>query len=308
MLLLALLLYLVGVPAVAWSGMQHVDYTPTGTRPAQQPGTLILLAGSDSREGLSSQQMHDLGTGSEGGNVADTIMLLYLPPSGRPALISIPRDSYLTIPGKGKNKVNAAFAYGGPKLLAATIEQNTGLRVDGYLGIGFGGFVSIIDAIGGIEQCPTTDINDDGAHLNIKKGCQTMDGVVALKYVRYRHADPLGDLGRAQRQRAMIAAVAKKAMSPMSVVNPMTYWSLNKAGAAALTAGDDTGLPQIAPAALAFLSISKGEGLALTVPISNMNMQTSNAGSAVDWDKNKAAQLFGYLAKGDTSQLDQFKK
>lgn len=307
-LLLALVVYLVAVPLSAWSGLQHVDYAPDGNRPPQQPGTLILLSGSDSRDGLTSKQMHDLGTGSEGGNVADTIMLLYLPPSGRPALISIPRDSYLPIPGHGKNKINASFAMGGPKLLAQTIEQNTGLRIDGYLGIGFGGFVSIIDALGGIEQCPTTDVNDDGAHLYIKKGCQNMDGVTALKYVRYRHADPLGDLGRANRQRAMVVAVAKKAMTPLTVLNPFAYYGLNAAGASALKAGSDTGLPQIAPAALAFYSISKGDGLTITVPIGNLNLDTSNAGMAVQWDKTRAPQLFDQIAKGDTSQLDQFKK
>ena len=306
--LAALVVYLVGVPLWAWGGLEHVAYAPTGSRPAEQPGTLLLLAGSDSREGLTSQQMHDLGTGSEGGNVADTIMLLYLPPSGRPALISLPRDSYLPIPRHAKNKINAAYSLGGPRLLAQTIEHNTGVRIDGYLGIGFGGFVSIIDSLGGIEQCPTTDINDDGAHLVLKKGCQTMDGVTALKYVRYRHADPLGDLGRATRQRAMIAAVAKKAASPLVVLNPVTYYQLNRAGASALSAGTDTGLPQLGPAAWAFLAISRGDGLTLTVPVADADLQTSNAGSAVKWDAERAASLFGMIARGDTSQLDQFKK
>lgn len=304
--LLALVVYLVAVPVIAWSGLGHADYAPSGDRPADQPGTLLLLAGSDSREGLTDQQRRDLGTGSEGGNVADTIMLLYMPPSGRPALISVPRDSYLAIPGHGRNKINASFALGGPKLLTATVEQATGLRVDGFLELGFGGFVGIIDALGGIEQCPTYDIDDDWAHLSIKKGCQTMDGVTALKYVRMRHADPLGDLGRVQRQRGMVTAVAKKAMSPWVVLNPVTYWQLNRAGAAALTAGAGTGLLQIAPAALAFWSISRGDGLTLTVPVSDPDLDTP-VGSAVEWDKAKSARLFALIARGDAAGLDQFK-
>lgn len=306
-LTLAFVVYLIAVPVVAWQGLKHVDYIPSGDRPPRQPGSLMLLSGSDSREGLTKAQQKELSTGSEGGNVADTIMLLYVPPSGQPVLISIPRDSYVQIPGRSMNKINASYAIGGPKLLAATIEQNTGLRVDSYLGIGFGGFVTIIDALGGIEQCPTADVDDSYANLHIKKGCQNMDGVTALKYVRYRHDDPLGDLGRANRQRAMVAAVAKKAMTPATVLNPVTYWNLNKAGAAALTAGSDTGLGQIAPAALAFLSISKGDGLALTVPISNPDLRT-RAGSAVEWDKDKSKEMFDMIAKGDTSQLDKFKK
>lgn len=307
MALVAFVVYMVAVPVVAWSGLEHVAYTPAGSRPAQQPGTLLLLTGSDSRDGLTLEQTQELGTGTEGGNVADTIMLLYLPPTGRAALISIPRDSYLPIPGRSKNKINSTFAVGGPTLLARTLEQNTGLRIDGYLGIGFGGFVNIIDAIGGIEQCPTYDINDEGAHLNIKKGCQQMDGITALKYVRMRHSDPLGDLGRVQRQRGMVTAVAKKAMTPMTFLNPFTYYSLNKAGAAALKAGSDTGLTDIAPAALAFLAISRGDGLTLTVPISNPDYRSPNAGSAVLWDEKKSAEMFAAIAKGDTSLLDKFK-
>lgn len=305
-MLLALLVYLVAVPAVAWTGLGHAAYAPSGSRPPQQPGTLMLLAGSDSREGLTDQQRRELGTGSEGGNVADTIMLLYIPPSGRPALISLPRDSYVAIPGHGRSKINAAFALGGPALLTATVEQATGLRVDGFLEIGFGGFVSIIDAVGGIVQCPTFDIDDEYAHLNIKKGCQLMDGVTALKYVRVRHADPRGDLGRVERQREMITAVAKKALSPWVILNPVAYYQVNRAGAAALTAGNGTGPLEIAPAALAFWSISRGDGLALTVPISDVALET-DAGSAIQWDKTKAAEMFALIAKGDTAGLDKFK-
>ena len=81
------------------------------------------------------------------------MMIMYIPPSGKPALISVPRDSYVPIPGNGTNKINAAYSFGGPKLLVKTVEQNTGLRVDGYMEIGFGGFVNIIDALGGIDMC-----------------------------------------------------------------------------------------------------------------------------------------------------------
>ena len=306
LILLAFVAYLVVVPLVAWSGLEHVAYAPTGNRPAEQPGTLLLLAGSDSREGLSPEQIQQMGTGPEGGNVADTIMLLYLPPSGRPALISIPRDSYLAIPGHNKNKINSAYSFGGPKLLTQTIEQATGLRIDGYLGIGFGGFVNIIDAVGGVEQCPATDLVDKDSNLNVKAGCQTMNGLTALAYVRMRHADPLGDLGRVQRQRSVVVAAAKKAVSPATILNPITYYRLNRAGADALKAGEGTNLTQIAPAALAFLSISRGQGLTLTVPVSNPNLSTPS-GSAVEWDKTRSAAMFAMIARGDTSGLDKFK-
>ena len=110
-------------------------------------------------------------------------------------LISIPRDSYLPIPGHGKNKVNAAFAIGGPKLLAKTLEQATGLPIDGYVEIGFGGFAGVVDSLGGVDVCVKRDIKDAKAHIDLKKGCQTLDGKNALGYVRARYSDPKGDLG-----------------------------------------------------------------------------------------------------------------
>ena len=102
-------------------------------------------------------------------------MIVYAPPGGQPALISVPRDSYLPIPEHGSNKINAAYAFGGPELLVQTVEQNTGLRVDGYLEIGFGGFVNIIDALGGIEMCLPKAIKDRDSHIDLPKGCQTLE-------------------------------------------------------------------------------------------------------------------------------------
>src|SRR5699024_5440928 len=145
-----------------------VDDQPPGERPPHQPGTTYLLVGSDSREGLTDEQRRRLGTGGGEGGRTDTMMVLYVPPDGRPALVSIPRDSYVPIPGHGKNKINAAYALGGPELLTQTVEQNTGVRIDHYVEIGFGGFVSIIDAIDGIEMCIPRDIQDDNSHLDLK--------------------------------------------------------------------------------------------------------------------------------------------
>ena len=204
-LLLLLILWLVGVPAYAWTQIARVDAAPSGQRPADQPGKTFLLVGSDSRAGLSKAEQKRLGTGSTGGQRTDTIMIVYVPPGGKPALISVPRDSYVDIPKSAKNKINAAYAFGGPQLLVQTVEQNTGLRMDGYMEIGFGGFVNIIDALGGIRMCLPKAIKDRDSHIDLPKGCQTLSGVEALGYVRMRKADPLGDLGRVQRQREMLA-------------------------------------------------------------------------------------------------------
>ena len=166
-------------------------------------------------------------------------MIVHVPPGGKPALISLPRDSYVSIPGHGQNKINAAYSFGGPKLLVQTVEENTGLRVDGYAEIGFGGFVSIVDAVGGVKMCLPSAIKDRDSHLNLKKGCQTLDGINALGYVRMRKADP----GRTWVRRAPArcpGAVAKKAATPATVLNPVRYWRLSTAGANAVRLGEDT--------------------------------------------------------------------
>ena len=306
-LLVLALLWLIGVPAYAWSKVARLDADPGGDRPANQPGQTFLLVGSDSREGLTKEEQQRLGTGKTPGQRTDTIMIVYVPLGGKLALISVPRDSFVTIPGKGKNKINAAYAFGGPELLVQTVEANTGLKVDSYVEIGFGGFVNIIDALGGIEMCLPKAIKDRPSRLDLPKGCQDLDGATALGYVRMRKADPRGDLGRVERQREMLAAVAKKAASPATVVNPVRYWTLSNASTQAVTLDEDTSLFGFSRLALAMRRVSNGNGYTLTVPISNNDARTS-AGSAVLWDDEQAKALFADLARGDTGDLEKYTK
>jgi LCP family protein required for cell wall assembly len=266
-----------------------------------------LLVGSDSRAGLSKAEQKRLGTGSTGGQRTDTIMIVYVPPGGKSALISVPRDSYVDIPKSGKNKINAAYAFGGPQLLVQTVEQNTGLRMDGYMEIGFGGFVSIIDSLGGIRMCLPNAIKDRDSHIDLRKGCQTLTGTEALGYVRMRKADPRGDLGRVERQREMLAAVAKKAASPSTVLNPVRYWKFNMAMADAIKVGRDTSLPETLALAWAMQRVSSGNGLTLTIPVSSTGAPTP-VGSAVLWDSAKAKAMFSDIARGDTSGLAKYGK
>lgn len=306
-LVLVVLVWLVGVPAYAWSQVGRVDDTPSGKRPGDQPGETFLLVGSDSREGLSKAQQKKLGTGSTGGQRTDTIMLVYRPVSGKPVLVSLPRDSYVTVPGHGQDKINAAYSIGGADLLVQTVEQATGLRVDGYAEVGFGGFVSVIDALDGIRMCIPAAIKDRDSHLDLKKGCQTLDGTTALGYVRMRKADPRGDLGRVERQRQMLAAVAAKAASPATVLDPFRYWRLCTATASAVKVGQDTGVGDLGQAGLAMRTVAAGDGLTLTVPVANPGFSTP-VGSAVLWDEPAAADLFAQIARGDTSKLGKYAK
>ncbi len=307
MLILAWLIYLVMVPLITIGQMNRVDDSPEGTRPPEQPGTAILLVGSDSRAGLTEQEQKELGTGTTQGQRTDTMMILYQPLKGSPVLISLPRDSYLPIPGYGKNKLNAAYAFGGPKLLIQTIEQNTGLRIDGYIEIGFGGFVNLVDAVGGVEICLDQPMLDRDSHADLPAGCQTLNGKDALSYVRMRKADPRGDLGRMERQREFIGALIKKLATPMTVINPVRYWKVNRSLTEVMVLGENTSFGDLFGAARAIISISAGKGTSLTVPVSDPN-RTTDAGSSMIWDDAAATELFEQIARGDTSNLDRFEQ
>lgn len=295
LLLVAWLAFMVFTPIHAWSDVTKVDTAPAGERPAQGGGHNYLLVGSDSREGLTAAQRRELATGKAAGRRTDSIILVHVSSSGgKPALISIPRDSYVPIPGHGSNKINAAFAFGGPKLLVQTIEQVTDLRIDGYVEIGFAGFAQVVDSLGGVDICVKFAMNDKKAGINLKKGCQTLDGRNALGYVRARYSDPRGDIGRAERQRQFLAAIMKKAATPSTVLVPTRYWGFSHAAAHGLVVGEDTSMRDASRVLLAMRSVSKDEGLSLVVPIASLNYQTS-AGSSVKWDTARAKALFTML-------------
>ncbi|NUR85600.1 MAG: LytR family transcriptional regulator, partial [Nonomuraea sp.] len=142
-------------------------------RPADTPGTNWLLVGSDSRKGLSAAERKKLATGRAVGQRTDSMMLLHVSDNGdKPTLVSLPRDSAVTIPGRGRDKLNAAYASGGPKLLVRTVETVTGVHIDNYMEIGFAGFVDIVDAVGGVEINVRADVDDPKAGLKLKKGKQ----------------------------------------------------------------------------------------------------------------------------------------
>ncbi|MCW2783839.1 MAG: cell envelope-related transcriptional attenuator [Marmoricola sp.] len=294
-LLIAWIAYVVAVPTIAWKKVDKVDAFPSAGRPADQPGTTYLLVGSDSRKGLSRAENRKLGTGGVGdvGQRTDTIMLLHTG-GGKPLLLSIPRDSLVPIPGHGTTKINAAFAYGGPKLLIRTIEQDTGVRVDHYVEIGFGGFVNSVDAVGGITICPEKRMVDRRANLRIRKGCQQVDGVTALGYARSRHTEALGDIARARHQREVVSAIGAKVKSVWSVLNPWRYSSLINAATGSLTVSQGTGVLDMANFARAMTKVNGSSGLTCSMPIRDL---------AVHWDHQRALALLQHIKTNHTDNI-----
>jgi len=263
--------------------------TPTALTSA---GTNWLIAGSDSRGGLTKQQEDQLALGHDvSGQRSDTIMILHIPANGtRPVLVSIPRDSYVPIPGNGYNKINAAYAIGGPKLLIQTVQNATGLRIDHYMGIGFGGLVGVVNDVGGVQMCLPGPMKDPKAGLNLKAGCQTLNGDQALGFVRTREF-PLGDLQREQDQRALLKSLLSKMTSVGTLINPFAAIPAARGAASSLTVDQGTQLSQLVSVAFALKN-----PVTTTVPLSPDKFANTSVGSVVVWDTAAARQFFHDLA------------
>jgi LCP family protein required for cell wall assembly len=266
----------------------HRDVTMPQTT-STSAGTNWLITGADSRAGLSRAQRAQLHVGSNSGELnSDSIMLLHMG-GGQPVLISIPRDSYVPIPGHGQNKINAALGIGGASLLIQTVENVTGLKIDHYMGIGFGGLVNVTNAIGGVKMCLPSSVKDQDSGVNLKAGCQNLNGQQALAFVRDRHSFATGDLQRIQDQRAYLKALLNKATSPGVFLNPFTAFPFGSNAASAITIDHGTQLYQLVQAAMALQNPASG-----TVPVANAALQTS-AGESVEWDHSKALEMFNAL-------------
>jgi LCP family protein required for cell wall assembly len=295
LLVLAVLLILVLVLLVLVdSRLNRVDALPDEAgRPAATPGADWLIVGSDSREGLSEADRRRLATGQAAGRRTDTMMLLHIPRGGgQPILVSLPRDSYVPIPGRGRNRLNAAYAFGGPKLLAQTVEGVTGIRIDHYMEIGFDGFAAIVDAVGGVSLCIDQPMNDPKAGLKVAAGCQVLDSRQALGYVRTR-ASARADLDRVVRQQQFISALVDRMTSPGVLLNPFRSvpLALNGAGTVAVDRNDH--IWHLVRFPFALRAVSSGDGVAGTVPIARTT--TVGGASVVLWDRPRALALFEAL-------------
>jgi LCP family protein required for cell wall assembly len=282
-----LLLAVGGVFAWVNSRIIHVDAL-SGAAPTS--GETYLITGSDSRDGWK-----DDGTVGER---TDTIMLLHKPETGPVALISIPRDSYVEIPGHDDNKINAAFAFGGPQLLVLTVENLTGLTVDHYLEVGFTGVIEIVDAVGGVELCYDRDVDDKNSHLEWEAGCHLADGYTTLAFSRMRYADPIGDIGRTQRQQQVVGAVASEVLSPATLLNPVKAYRVADAGLDSFRVDRDSGVLDLTRMALALRSGLGGQAVTGTPPLVDLGYNVPGVGSTVRLHEESLAQFWSDIATG----------
>jgi anionic cell wall polymer biosynthesis LytR-Cps2A-Psr (LCP) family protein len=197
-----LLALLVGLGAWAFvlvSGLDDVprfdvDMPADGSRPAAAPdpeSATILLAGVDNGQRTDLQEMLASGEWTPGAFRSDAIMVLHIPADRRRAsLVSIPRDSWVPVEGYGDQKINAAFSYGGPSLLASTVERVIDVRLDHVMVVDWAGFRGITEAVGGVRL-----------------GGEELGPEEALRYVRERKSLPNGDFDRVERQQEYLLGV-----------------------------------------------------------------------------------------------------
>ncbi|MGH3319096.1 MAG: LCP family protein [Streptosporangiaceae bacterium] len=260
----------------------------------------ILLVGSDRREGIPASALRRLHLGDDAGRRSDTMILAHVSRDrGRVVLVSLPRDSWVTIPahrtadgkrvGPDKNKLNAAYAYGGPRLLVSTVEHATGLRVDHYVEVNFLGFVKVINALGGVDVCTPSSIHDPKSGLTLPAGRSHLSGVQGLEYVRARKSIGDGsDLGRIQRQQKFLAAMVQRATSSGTMLNPVRFTHFLNAALSTVRADRAFSTSDMRDLALGLRDVSPGNIRFLTVPLSDSNFN----GGSVLWDDRRAGAIF----------------
>ena len=232
-----LLLLVLGTAALfAMAVIADFQMGDAGNLPSLAEGDgVYLIVGSDNRENLPDDLEGSFGDFA--GARADVIILAQVA-NGRRQLLSIPRDLKVDIPGEGTNKINAAYAFGGPDLLVETVAEATGIRPNHYLEVEFAGFAGIVDAVGGIELDIPYPARDAKSGLEIQAGTQTVDGATALAYARSRSYEELrdgewvaqggGDIARAARQREVLTKIMAEASSVSGLVR--SPWVMGAVG------------------------------------------------------------------------------
>lgn len=316
-----------GISAISWAGLGRITaaiprvdaFAGLENRPKKESSAVnYLIVGSDTREGLSREEIKRLkvgGTDVAAGKRSDTMLLIHISKKrDKAAIISIPRDSYALIPehnnSQGKlipaaySKINSAYNWGGAPLLIKTLENMSDLRIDHYVELNFVGFVRMVDALGGVEICTKKDIDDPKSHLTLPAGTHVLDGIDSLKFVRTRVFDGLGDLGRMKRQQEFASAMLRKATSAGVLLNPVKMVDfINSALDSVVT---DEGLSQgdLLTLGKQLRNLSASNVRTLTIPLQYYNYNKNGVSAAVLWDPVLAPELFERI-KNDEALIEE---
>jgi LCP family protein required for cell wall assembly len=255
----------------------------------------ILLVGSDSR--LSKGKP---AAGWQAGEQrADSLMLVHVAADRKSVdVVSIPRDSWVEIPGEGFSKINGAYAYGGPPGLLRTVEALSGVRIDHMVVADFTGFKDMTDAVGGVEITVPVATGDNRNWF--EAGTHRMTGKQALGYVRQRHNLPAGDLDRVKRQQNWIRAVIKEALSRDTLTSPVELNNFLNALSKSVSVDEGFGIGDMRDLALSLRSLRADDIRFMTMP--NVGSYMEGDQSVVGVDDVKAAGLFTAMANDQTAQ------
>ncbi|MEU3624144.1 LCP family protein [Amycolatopsis coloradensis] len=321
-----------GLTGYAWAAMDGLTFANVGIgadegdKPADGARD-ILLVGLDSRTDaqgnpLSKEVLAQLRAGQADGELnTDSLIFVHIPNDGSKAVaISLPRDSYVDIPGgHGKHKINSAYARAmlderkkqqengvsdpkeidrkaneaGAKTLIKTVEQLTGSTIDNYAAINLLGFSEITQAIGGVDVCLNDDVNDQFSGAKFTKGPHTISGVEALGFVRQRHGLPRGDLDRVVRQQVFMAGMARKVLSAGTLANPGKLNDLVTAIKKSVVLNQNW---DIFGFAQQMKSLTGGQLEFRTIPIVNIEYKTPNDGVAIQVDPKQVKNFVQGLA------------
>jgi LCP family protein required for cell wall assembly len=266
-------------------------------RPPRTPGRAQnwLLVGSDRRAAQAT-------TGRDaneplwryGAQRADTIILVHLTADrGHVYLVSFPRDAWVPIQGHGNAKLNAAFSFGGPPLLIATIERLTGVRVDHFAILDFEGFRSMTDALGGVTVRVVRTVRDPARKVVWPAGSHHLDGPRALDFVRQRRNLPGGDLGRIRRQHAFLKALAGQAVDKGTLANPLKLNAFLEASTKSVSVDESLAISGLRSLALQFRSVRGSDLVFVTAPVAGTG--TDGRQSVVYLDRTKGGRLYQAL-------------
>jgi LCP family protein required for cell wall assembly len=307
----ALLLLAILVAWLLWlnsrlGDIERFPFEPGGVRPAKVGNTEnILLVGVDDPAGKGGL-FDDLASGdwTPGKFRSDAIMLLHVSGDRRSAeLVSIPRDSFVDVPGRGRDKINASFSDGGPSELTRVVESLSGIHVDHAVVIDFQHLAEMTTALGGIDVYQPQDVTDPRNGYTWKKGPLHLECDMAVWYVRQRYGMPRGDFDRIQRQQNVLRAMFEKSVSTGTLANPLTLTHL-VTELASFVAVDD-GFTPSAMRSLALSSRHIGPGTVRFVTVPYTGTPTIDGASVVTLDLARTADLFDAVEHDRFDDWDQ---
>jgi len=257
----------------------------------------ILVVGSDSREGLTSHQLKALGTTPEDGDRADTIILAQLDPRrNRVALLSFPRDLFVTRCDGSQGRINEAYpigehiGIGGPNCLVQTIRALTGIPIDHFVRINLLGFITVVDAVGGVSFYLDQPLRDRYAGLNLPAGCVTLDGARAVGFVRARHLD--SDFGRIARQQRFLRELVRKSTRLDMLLQPQRLYEIARSVGRSVETDRNLGLSEIRRIAFTFRNLT-AEGVdAWTVPADDKYRGSAYYAHIKQWEADALFRAF----------------